>query len=142
MPTIQRDALVMHSAETMFDLVNDVSAYPEFLPDCLGAKVISSNESEMTASLKIGKGAVNKWFTTCNTFIDKNQVKMTLVDGPFKRLTGVWQFIPLDEEACKVSLELDFEFSNKLVALAFGKIFNHVANNMVKAFISRANQLA
>ncbi|CCQ11627.1 Putative oligoketide cyclase/dehydratase or lipid transport protein YfjG [Pseudoalteromonas luteoviolacea B = ATCC 29581] len=138
MPQIEKSALVMYSTKEMFDLVNDVQAYPEFLPNCSGAKVLSADGLVVRASLEISKAGISKWFTTQNQLIANKQVSMQLVDGPFKFLRGDWQFIELDEHACKVSLQLEFEFANKLVELAFGKVFNEVASNMVAAFTQRA----
>lgn len=128
----------MYSTKEMFDLVNDVEAYPEFLPNCSDSKVVSRNDSNMTASLEISKAGIKKWFTTENTFVDEHTVVLNLVDGPFKKLQGRWYFQSLDSKACKVNLQLEFEFSSKLVELAFGKIFNDVAKNMVNAFTQRA----
>ena len=141
MPAVNRSALVMHSVEDMFKLINDVLSYPKFVPDCSDSKVISSTESEMTAALLVSKGGLKKWFTTKNTFNDKNEVVLNLVDGPFKKLTGKWNLIELSEEACKVTLELEYEFSSKMFDLAFGKAFNHMANNMVQAFTQRAKEV-
>ena len=95
----------------------------------------------MTASLLVSKGALKKWFTTKNTFVANQQVVLSLVDGPFKKLTGRWNLIQLSEEACKVSLELEYEFSSKVFDLAFGRVFNHMANNMVQAFTQRAKEV-
>lgn len=137
MPQIEKSALVMYSSQEMFDLVNDVNAYPAFLPNCSDAKIISENENTMTASLEISKAGLKKWFTT-NNRLAGNKVEMQLVDGPFKSLQGYWEFTPLDEQACKVSLKLEFEFASKLIEMAFGKVFNEVAKNMVVAFTQRA----
>jgi ribosome-associated toxin RatA of RatAB toxin-antitoxin module len=137
MPQIEKSALVMYSSQEMFDLVNDVNAYPAFLPNCSDAKIISENGSSMTASLEISKAGLKKWFTTTNRF-ENNKVEMQLVDGPFKSLNGHWEFTALDDQACKVSLKLEFEFASKLIEIAFGKIFNEVAKNMVVAFTQRA----
>lgn len=141
MPKIHRHALVMHSAEQMYNLVNDVKAYPEFVPDCLGVKLLEQSENELKASLQIGKAGIGKWFTTHNTMVKNHSVKIELVDGPFKKLTGLWQFQSLDVDACKVVLDLEFEFSTKLIEAAFGSVFNHMANQMVKAFTTRASQV-
>ncbi len=35
MPQISRSMLVRHSALQMYDLVNDVESYKEFLPGCV-----------------------------------------------------------------------------------------------------------
>ncbi|WP_024612011.1 type II toxin-antitoxin system RatA family toxin [Pseudoalteromonas sp. TB64] len=141
MPQIEKSALVMYSTKEMFDLVNDVEAYSQFLPNCSNSKIVSQHDNNMTASLEISKAGIKKWFTTENTFINEDTVLLRLVDGPFKMLKGRWHFQELDAKACKVQLELEFEFSSKLVELAFGKIFNDVAKNMVSAFTQRAKQV-
>lgn len=131
----------MYSTKEMFDLVNDVEAYPQFLPNCSDSKIVSQHNNNMTASLEISKAGIKKWFTTENTFIDEQTVQLRLVDGPFKTLKGRWHFQALDNKACKVELKLEFEFSSKLIELAFGKIFNDVAKNMVSAFTQRAKDV-
>ncbi|ASM49307.1 hypothetical protein PESP_a1157 [Pseudoalteromonas espejiana DSM 9414] len=141
MPQIEKSALVMYSTKEMFDLVNDVEAYPQFLPNCSDSKIVSQHNNNMTASLEISKAGIKKWFTTENTFIDEQTVQLKLVDGPFKTLKGRWHFQALDKKACKVELKLEFEFSSKLIELAFGKIFNDVAKNMVSAFTQRAKEV-
>lgn len=141
MPQISRNALVMYSAQEMYHLVNDVSAYAEFLPHCSDSKIITQSAGEMTAALEISKAGLKKWFTTQNILIENQAVQMQLLDGPFKTLSGGWTFKELDEYACKVSLELEFEFTNRLVEMAFGKVFNEVATNMITAFTQRAKQV-
>lgn len=141
MPSISRSALVMHSAEEMYRLINDVLNYPEFLPDCANSKIVSQTEKAMTASLLVSKGGINKWFTTENSLELNKKVVMNLVDGPFNYLTGGWTLTALSDEACKVELALDYEFSNKLLDIAFGRVFNQLANNMVQAFTQRAKEV-
>ncbi|WP_404340634.1 type II toxin-antitoxin system RatA family toxin [Pseudoalteromonas mariniglutinosa] len=141
MPQIEKNALVLYSSKEMFDLVNDVNAYPEFLPHCSDAKIVNQHDNSMTASLEISKAGLRKWFTTENTFVDQYTVTLRLVDGPFKALQGKWHFQPLDDTACKVQLQLEFEFASKLIELAFGKVFNEVAKNMVNAFTQRAKHV-
>jgi len=141
MPVINRSALVMYSAEQMYQLINDVNAYPRFLPDCSDSKVISQDENSVTAALLVSKGALKKWFTTKNKLIPNKEIQLTLVDGPFKQLQGSWQLVSLSDDACKVSLTLEYEFSNKMFDLAFGRVFNHLTNNMVQAFTQRAKDV-
>lgn len=131
----------MYSVEQMFQLINDVLAYPQFLPDCSNSKVISEDENSVTASLLVSKAGLKKWFTTKNTLISNQKIQLELVDGPFNKLQGYWLLTPLSEEACKVSLELEYEFSNKVFDLAFGRVFNHLTNNMVQAFTQRAKNV-
>ncbi|WED21311.1 SRPBCC family protein [Vibrio sp. JC009] len=141
MPQVRRSALVSFSAEQMYDLVNDVSRYPEFLPGCSGSKIIESDPEKMVASVDVSKAGIRKTFTTSNTLVSGKEIMMELVDGPFKSLKGGWYFTELDEQACKVELKLDFEFSSKLVEVAFGKVFSELTNNMVSAFTKRAKQV-
>ena len=141
MPSVSRSALVMYSVDQMFQLINDVLAYPQFLPDCSNSKIISTDENSMTASLLVSKAGLNKWFTTKNTLVSNQQVQLELVDGPFNTLRGCWLLTPLSDDACKVSLELEYEFSNKIFDLAFGRVFNHLTNNMVQAFTQRAKEV-
>jgi len=141
MPVISRSALVMHSVEEMYQLINDILAYPSFIPDCGDSKIISKNGNTITAALLVSKGGVNKWFTTQNTLVNNQQVILNLVDGPFNKLTGSWTLKSLSDEACKISLDLDYEFSNKIFDLAFGRVFNHLTNSMVQAFTQRAKEV-
>ncbi|CED72178.1 SRPBCC family protein [Aliivibrio wodanis] len=141
MPQVSRSALVPFSAKQMYDLVNDVASYPQFLPGCSGSKIIEQSDGAMIASVDVAKAGIKKTFTTKNNLVDSKIIGMNLVDGPFKSLTGGWHFMELDETACKVELKLEFEFTNALVAMAFGKVFQELTNNMVNSFTKRAKQV-
>lgn len=141
MARIERSALVGYSAQQMFDLVNDIPAYPEFVPGCVGAEVLEASASHKVARLDISKAGIRKSFTTRNDLHEPDRIDMTLVDGPFKALNGGWRFQKLEENACKIIFELDFEFSNRLLGMAFGKIFNEITSRMVDAFVVRAQQV-
>nr|WP_086940869.1 SRPBCC family protein [Thaumasiovibrio occultus] len=141
MPQINRTALVPYSAQQMFELVNDVNAYPEFLPGCVSSQILEQSDAHMTASLDVAKAGVRKTFVTHNVLQEFNQIEMRLVDGPFKKLVGGWKFIELDAQACKIELVLDFEFKNSVVELAFGRVFKELTNSMVQAFTKRAKEV-
>lgn len=141
MPKISRSALVPFSAEQMYTLVNDVLSYPNFLPGCIGSRVLSATPEEMTAAVDVSKAGISKTFTTRNRLTSNQSISMQLVDGPFRQLSGGWRFTPLSTEACKVELHLDFEFKNALIELAFGKVFKELANGMVQAFTQRAKEV-
>lgn len=141
MASVDRFALVGFSAQQMFDLVNDVKAYPEFLPGCAESKLLDASEQHMKASLKVAKGGISKWFTTHNQLIAPSTIQMELVDGPFRHLQGVWEFTELAEDACRVSLKLDFEFSSGLLSAAFSRVFHQLASDMVQAFAKRAKEV-
>ncbi len=138
---IDKSALVMHSAERMFAVVDDIPSYPDFLPWCAGAQVHERTDTQVLASLDVAKGGIRHRLTTRNELITPESIEMRLVDGPFRNLRGRWVFKPLDENACKVALQLDFEFSGALARMAFGPLFNHAANTMVEAFCRRADEI-
>ncbi|MCW8917528.1 MAG: type II toxin-antitoxin system RatA family toxin [Gammaproteobacteria bacterium] len=138
MTTINKSALVAYSAAQMYALVNDVDAYATFLPWCRSSKVLSRDEDVIRATVEIAHGSLHKSFTTRNRLQRDKMIEMRLEEGPFKRLDGFWRFDVLGEQACKVSLDLEFEFNNRLVGMAMGPIFSQIANSLVDAFSKRA----
>jgi len=141
MPSINKNALVPYSAKQMFDLVNDVSAYQEFLPGCKQSVVLDEYEGFMQAKMVLAKAGIEQTLITENALTPNQSIRMNLSQGPFRQLTGGWTFTPLSEDACKIELTLDFEFTSKLVDMAFGKVFRTLTNNMVKAFSQRAKEV-
>jgi ribosome-associated toxin RatA of RatAB toxin-antitoxin module len=139
MPKIQRSALVEHSAARMFALVNDIAAYPRRFDWCESAQVLESDPTHVIARLDLGLGAIRTWFTTENTLSPPHHIDMQLRDGPFRRLTGRWQFHALDESACKVTLTLDFEPRSRLLAPAMALGFQALADRMVEDFVRVAD---
>ena len=138
MPHLSRSALVPFSAKQMYTLVEDVERYQDFLPWCSHSEVLRRGEDWIDGAVTISKGAVNKTFSTHNELIPNKQISMALLDGPFKELNGLWRFEALKEDACKVSLELDYEFASKLLGMVVGPVFNQVANAMVDSFVKQA----
>lgn len=141
MTTINRSALVPYSAAEMYRLVDDIPAYAEFLPWCKAAEEVTRDEDEVTGRLDLAYSGMEKSFTTRNRIHKDKLIEMRLVEGPFKHLEGFWRFDPLGEQACKVSLDLEFEFSNRLVGMAMGPVFSQIANTLVDAFSKRAEQV-
>ena len=140
MPRVEHSALVDYSASQMYALVNDVEQYPAFVPGCGNARVVEQSEEHMVASMEIAKAGVRKWFTTRNRLSSGRSIELMLVDGPFRSLHGLWRFEP-DGTRCRVSLSLQFEFANPLLALAMGGVFQHMVGNMVAAFARRAEEV-
>ncbi len=138
MTLVQKSALVKYSARQMFDLVNDIESYPSFLPWCSGSRVIKREDDIVEAELTISKGGFKKSFSTRNTIDWGGTITVSLLDGPFTSLEGVWNFMPLREDASKISLDLEFEMSGVLTNLAFGAVFNQICNTMVASFTDRA----
>lgn len=138
---IQRSALLPYPAQALFDLVNDVASYPQFLPWCSAAEVLESNDHLMRATLKVGRAGISQQFTTRNALVPGESITMKLEQGPFSALHGVWQFQALSDKACKITLDLSFEYSGALVKATLGPLFNQAATTMVDAFCQRAKQL-
>jgi ribosome-associated toxin RatA of RatAB toxin-antitoxin module len=141
MTHVQKSALVKYSALQMFDLVNDIEAYPRFLPWCAGSRIIKREGDVVEAELMISKGGFKKSFSTRNKIDPGGKITVSLLEGPFSFLEGVWNFMPLREDASKISLDLEFEMSSALASLAFGAVFNQICNTMVASFTERAKQV-
>lgn len=142
MPTIQRSALVEHSAARMFELVNDVAAYPRRFRWCEGAEVLEADDGRMLARLELGIGGLSTWFTTENVLQPPHRIDMDLRDGPFRRLSGRWIFHALDETACKVSLSLDFEPQRAVMLPVLSLGLRGLADRMVDDFVRVADREA
>lgn len=142
MPVINRHAIVPYTPAQMYALVDAIEAYPEFLPWCKGAREWSRDEDQVKASIDLAKGGLQKSFTTLNRLQHNKMIEMRLVEGPFRHLEGFWRFEPLGgEQACKVKLDLEYEFSNALLSMTVGPVFNQVANTLVDAFCQRAQTI-
>lgn len=139
MQSIRRSALVEHSAARMFDLVNDVAAYPRRFDWCESAEIVESAEDRLVARLDLGLGSLRTWFTTENWLERPHRIEMNLRDGPFRKLHGRWDFHALDESACKVTLTLEFEPTNRLLGPAFALGFQSLADRMVDDFVRVAD---
>lgn len=138
MRTVNKSALVPYPAESMYDLVNDVACYPEFLPWCRSARVLSQTDTEMHARLELARGGFHKAFTTLNSMQPGRTIAITLEDGPFRHLQGYWQFENLDSTGSKITLKMEFEFAGKLLDMMAGPVFHEICNSLVNAFMRRA----
>ena len=138
MTCINKSALVPYSPAEMFALVDQVERYPEFLPWCSDARVVARRHDEVCATISLSKGGVDKSFTTCNRAQKNKMIEMRLEEGPFKHLQGFWRFDALGEHGCRVSLDLEFEFSSRMLGLVVGPVFNQVADSLVDSFQKRA----
>ncbi|MSR15850.1 MAG: type II toxin-antitoxin system RatA family toxin [Gammaproteobacteria bacterium] len=137
MSEIHQSTSVAYSAAQMFELVNNVEAYPAFLPWCDAALVLSRSASTSRVRISVRKGVLKYTFTTDNYPQAPCQLELRLVDGPFKQLNGLWRFID-NALGSRVSLDLRFEFSNRVVAATLSPLFKAVTSSMVEAFKQRA----
>jgi len=141
MPTVERSALVPYTAQQMYQLVNDVESYPEFLPWCSGGAVLEEGEKFRVARVDISKGPIKQHFTTRNELIDGEQINLSLVEGPFKELQGQWQFTDIGDSGCRVSFNTQFSFGSVIIEKTVGPVFNEICARLVDAFVARARQV-
>ena len=141
MSQVKRSALIPFSAQQIYDLVNDVNAYADFLPWCANSRILQQTPTSMTATLTIQKGKFRQTFTTQNRLKAADSIIMQLIKGPFNQFHGEWYFIALDEHACKVTFMLDFSFNSKLLSLSLGPLVRNMANTMITAFAERAKEI-
>lgn len=144
MKTVRKSVLIWYTPEEMFSLVTDVERYPEFLPWCDHARVISEDDAGMEAEVGINFKGIKQSFTTRNEHVPGREVRLHLVKGPFSSLEGVWSFSPVGDgtqRACKVDLTMNYGFSNGLLAKLVGPVFDKIASSMVDAFVQRAEQI-
>jgi ribosome-associated toxin RatA of RatAB toxin-antitoxin module len=141
MTRVKRSALVNHSTSAMYQLVNDVASYPQFMDGCRGVEIIEHTEHSMVAELQLKKAGVEVKFTTVNTLTPDASIEMRLQDGPFKSFRGLWLFTALTDSACKVSLDLEFDFNHRGMGVLGAGLFSGVANNLVDALCKRADTI-
>lgn len=144
MKTVTKSVLIWYSPAEMYRLVTDVDQYSKFLPWCEKARVVSSDETGMLAEITISLAGIRQTFTTRNQHVPDRQVSIRLVNGPFSRLDGEWNFVPVGagaERACRVELTLNYGFDNAMLGKLVGPVFDKIADNMVEAFIKRAKQV-
>ena len=141
MACISKSALVPYTPAEMFALVDDVDRYPEFLPWCSAARVLSRSDDEVCASISLSKSGIDKSFVTCNRNQKNKMIDIRLKEGPFKQLQGYWRFDALGEDGCKVSLNMEFEFSSRVLGMVVGPVFSQVANSLVDSFQKRAAEV-
>ena len=142
MASIAKSVLVQHSAANMFALVADIESYPEFLPWCSGARIVSRDGRAVTAAIEIRFHGIGQSFTTINRQVPCDRIDIELVEGPFSRLEGAWRFSPLGDGACKVELALQYDFNNFLLGKLVGPVFHQIATSMVDSFVKRADAVA
>ena len=138
MQTVHRSVLVPYSAQQMFDLVDDVQHYCEFLPWCGGSKVIAETANGKVARVDITFKGVSAHFTTNNVNVPPESITIALEEGPFKALKGKWSFKSLAPDACKVEFDLSYEFKTTVLEALVGPVFNHIAHTFIDAFVKRA----
>ena len=141
MPTIHRSCRVPHTAAQMFDLVNDIEAYPEFLHWVRAARVDERGDDYMKATMDVGISGIHKSFTTLNTFERPRRLNIELVSGPFRHLDGLWEFEDVGDDESEVSVTLTFEVVASPLSMVFSMVFEELVRAQVTAFVKRAEAI-
>lgn len=144
MPSLVRQALLPFPARSVYEIVNDVARYPEFLPWCVAADIVAETADEIVATLELGSGGIRERFTTRNILTPHERIELSLVSGPFTRFQGFWHFTRLgQDEGCKIELHLDFRFSGarSLLHRTFNSVFTQAGDKLVDAFCERSRAL-
>ena len=140
MVTIKKHAIVLHPRAKLFELVDRVEDYPNFLPWCGASKVLARTDEITRATILISYKGVKQSFTTENVKTFPEQMLIKLINGPFKKLEGRWQFIEIEASACRIELELQYEFSNIILDKLISPVFNMIANTFIDNFVTQANK--
>ena len=140
MAVVEKTVLIERTCTQMFDLVDRVEDYPQFLPWCGGSDLHERSETRTVATLHINYHGLKSHFSTENDKESPYRMNIQLRDGPLQHMDGHWKFTPLGDAACKVEFRLHYEFSNKLLEKALGPVFHHIANTFVESFVNRAHQ--
>ncbi|MEO8443335.1 MAG: type II toxin-antitoxin system RatA family toxin [Betaproteobacteria bacterium] len=141
MAQVIKSVLVAQSAQCMFELVDAVEKYAEFLPWCGGSECNFRDDKITRATLHINYRGIRQSFSTENVKTPPALMQIRLIEGPFRTLEGSWRFTDLNGRGCKVELSLHYEFSSRLLEKLIGPVFGYIANSMVDAFVKRAQSI-
>jgi len=138
---ISKSAIVPYTPQQMFELVNNIDDYSQFLNWCDSSSILNQSDDQITASVQINQGGLKQSFSTLNTLTPYKSIEMQLLDGPFDELSGEWRFETLGENASKVHLTLQFKFKSMLIDMALFPIFKSIANSQLDSFVARAKYI-
>jgi ribosome-associated toxin RatA of RatAB toxin-antitoxin module len=139
---VKRSATVPQPPARLYQLINDIERYPEFVPGCTGARVEARSQKQIVATLEVRRGLLHAQFTTRNELEPERRIHMRLLRGPFRTLEGDWTLTPIDGAGCRIDFAIRFSFASRLSALLFEPLFQNTAESLVDAFVARAQALA
>lgn len=141
MPTVRKSVIVPASCERMFELVDGVESYPEFLPWCSSAEVYERTGEVTRARFDVDYRGLKTRVATRNRKRAPHTMELELVEGPFERFSGAWRFQALGPGGCRVELALDYTFSSRALEKILGPVFEYIAATLVDSFVARAESL-
>jgi ribosome-associated toxin RatA of RatAB toxin-antitoxin module len=140
MREMHRSALVPYSTEQMYDLIEQVEHYPEFLPWCTRTDLIERTESIVAATVEVGFRELHVRVTTRNEKRRPEWMAIHMQDGSFRHFFGEWKLLPLGTLGCRIDFTLRYELALHAEKLA-GPLIDRAANDMVDAFVRRADRV-
>ncbi len=144
MPSYSEIKVLPYPINTLFELVADIEKYPEFVPWCVGARILSKNGNNLKADLSVGFMGLREIFTSNVTLIPplngEAKIDVVLEKGPFSHLENHWHFKSLGETSTEINFQIDFEFHLKLFSKVMGHLFESAQRKMIKAFEERATK--
>ena len=160
MPAHTEQQFSPYTPQQLFDLVADIEKYPEFLPWCRAARIISrsvipaqagilsedshlrgnDNKEEFLGELVISFAHITESYTSRVTLSTPHSIDVVMVKGPFEYLTNKWKFTPI-ENGTRIDLALDFKFRSRILEKLIGSLFSKATNKMAGAFKKRADEL-
>ncbi len=138
MKKIYKEEEINVSVPIIFNLINNIEQYPNFLPWCTKTEVTNEFENINIGKIFISKSFINWSFSTKNTVEQNKSISLSLIDGPFDELDGRWLFKKIDDNNTHVSLEINYKFKNSLIELSIEPIFTTIMNSILESFIDQA----
>ncbi len=138
---VRKSVLVGHSAEKMFDVIEAAEHYPDFLPWCAGAVIVARDDTEVVADLTVDFHGIRFGFRTRNPMQRPERMEIHLERGPFRRLDGLWELMPLSADGCRVDFRLHYDFDSTPMSKLARPVFDRISNTLVDRFVARADEV-
>ena len=138
MPTVRKSVIVARPRQVLFDLVDGVERYQEFLPWCSRSEVLERDAAVTRARIHIDYHGLTSFIETRNNKRAPEAIDLAFVDGPFREFQGRWEFTALGPDGCRVELALDYAFTNVAMEAVLGPVFGHIIETLVDRFVARA----
>ena len=135
---IKKKESINIDVRTIFNLINQIDKYSDFLPWCKKSKIISDTNNAMIGVITVSKNFADWTFTTKNNYIINKKIDLRLIDGPFSHLNGCWNFSEIDKNNTLINFNLEYEFSNKIIGLTLKPVFSSIMLSILDSFISEA----
>ena len=143
MKSSNREEIINHNAEELFDIVLDIESYPYFIPWCSSMKVHSKNEKEIFADMVVLYKFLIPQTLGSHVLYDKKKLNIatTYIKGPLKNLKTYWIFKPIKKNKTLINFSVEFEFKSFLHQKIASVFYPLIEKKMIKSFKDRADSL-